>query len=415
MKAHRPESVAGAGSDLTVTRVSSRRLRTLGLPGAAVLLLCSVALLAGCKEEKNAYVPPPPQQVAVAKPLQQAVIPYLPATGTTVAFNQVNLEARIQGFLTSIDYVDGAAVKQGDTLFVIEPAPYQAALQQAQATMQATQAQLIQAEAEYKRQATLLAQNVSAQNTYDQALAKRDSLRANLLDNQAGVTQAAINYGYTRVTAPFDGIVTNHLQSVGALVGYGAPTKLATIVQLDPIYVTFSVSEQDVIRIRQAAAKRGLTRGDINKIPIQVGLVTEQGYPHEGLLDYSAPEIDTSTGKLLVRGIFKNADHALLPGFFVRIRVPLDIQTDTAFLVPDTVIGTDQAGQYVLVVNKDNVVEQRKVTTGQVYGQLRVVLTGLTADDQVVVSGIQHAIPGSKVAPQVTEIPKPPATDASKS
>jgi multidrug efflux system membrane fusion protein len=415
MKAHRPESVAGAGSDLTVTRVSSRRLRTLGLPGAAVLLLCSVALLAGCKEEKNAYVPPPPQQVAVAKPLQQAVIPYLPATGTTVAFNQVNLEARIQGFLTSIDYVDGAAVKQGDTLFVIEPAPYQAALQQAQATMQATQAQLIQAEAEYKRQATLLAQNVSAQNTYDQALAKRDSLRANLLDNQAGVTQAAINYGYTRVTAPFDGIVTNHLQSVGALVGYGAPTKLATIVQLDPIYVTFSVSEQDVIRIRQAAAKRGLTRGDINKIPIQVGLVTEQGYPHEGLLDYSAPEIDTSTGTLLVRGIFKNADHALLPGFFVRIRVPLDIQTDTAFLVPDTVIGTDQAGQYVLVVNKDNVVEQRKVTTGQVYGQLRVVLTGLTADDQVVVSGIQHAIPGSKVAPQVTEIPKPPATDASKS
>jgi RND family efflux transporter MFP subunit len=383
-------------------------------PGAAMVLVCAVALLAGCKEEKNTYVPPPPPQVAVAKPLLQAVIPYLPATGTTVAFNQVNLEARIQGFLTSIDYVDGAAVKQGDTLFVIEPAPYQAALQQAQATMQSTQAQLIQAEAEYKRQATLLAQNVSAQNTYDQALAKRDSLRANLLDNQAGVTQAAINYGYTRVTAPFDGIVTNHLQSVGALVGYGSPTKLATIVQLDPIYVTFNVSEQDVIRIRDAAAKRGLTREDINKVPIQVGLATEQGYPHEGLLDYSAPEIDTSTGTLMVRGIFKNADHALLPGFFVRIRVPLDLQSAPAFLVPDTVIGTDQAGQYVLVVNKDNVVEQRKITTGQVYGQLRVVLTGLTADDQVVVSGIQHAIPGGKVAPQPTEIPKPP-TDASKS
>jgi RND family efflux transporter MFP subunit len=385
------------------------------LPGIAVILFCAAALLAGCKEEKNAYVPPPPPQVGVAKPLQQSVIPYLPATGTTVAFNQVNLEARIQGFLTSIDYVDGAAVKQGDTLFVIEPAPYQAALQQAQATMQATQAQLVQAEAEYKRQATLLAQNVSAQNTYDQALAKRDSLRANLLDNQAGVTQAAINYGYTRVTAPFDGIVTNHLQSVGALVGYGAPTKLATIVQLDPIYVTFSVSEQDVIRIREAAAKRGLTRGDIDKIPIQVGLVTEQGYPHEGLLDYSAPEIDTSTGTLLVRGIFKNENHALLPGFFVRIRVPLDIQSDVAFLVPDTVIGTDQAGQYLLVVNKDNVVEQRKITTGQVYGQLRVVLTGLTADDQVVVSGVQHAIPGGKVAPQVTEIAKPPPETASKS
>jgi hypothetical protein len=116
-----------------------------------------------------------------------------------------------------------------------------------------------------------------------------------------------------------------------------------------------------------------------------------------------------------VRGIFKNEDHGLLPGFFVRIRVPLDIQSDAAFLVPDTVIGTDQAGQYVLVVNKDNVVEQRKVTTGQVYGQLRVVLTGLTADDQVVVSGVQHAIPGGKVAPQQAEIPKPPPADAGKS
>ncbi len=398
---------------MTRTRLPGPHLPRL--PGLTILLLCAATLLAGCKEEKNAYVPPPPQPVGVAKPLQQSVVPYLQATGTTVAFNQVNLEARIQGFLAEIDYVDGADAKQGDTLFVIEPAPYQAALQQAQATLQATQANLTQAEAEFKRQATLLQQNVSAQNTYDQALAKRDSLRANLLNDQAGVTQAAINFGYTRVTAPFAGIVTNHLQSVGALVGYGSPTKLATIVQLDPIYVTFSVSEQDVIRIREAAAKRGMTRGDLSKVPIEVGLVTEQGYPHSGLLDYSAPELDTSTGTLLVRGIFKNADHGLLPGFFVRIRVPLGLDAGSALLVPDVVVGSDQAGQYVLVVNKDNVVEQRKITTGQVYGGLRVVLTGLTADDQVVISGVQHAIPGSKVAPQVTEIPKPPADAASKS
>jgi len=391
-------------------------VRRANLNRAAAVLLCAAALLAGCKEEKNTYVPPPPQPVGVAHPLQQAVVPYLPATGTTVAFNQVNLEARIQGYLTSINYVDGAEVKQGTTLFVIEPDPYQAALQQAQASLASVQAQLVQAEAEFKRQATLLAQNVSAQNTYDQALAKRDSLRAQQMGDQAGVTQAAINYGYTRVTAPFDGIVTNHLQSVGALVGYGSPTKLATIVQLDPIYVTFSVSEQDVIRIREAAAKRGLTREDLSKVPIEVGLVTEEGYPHTGLLDYSAPEMDTSTGTLMVRGIFKNENHALLPGFFVRIRVPLDLAaSQTAFLVPDVVISTDQAGQYVLVVNKDNMVEQKRITTGQIYGQLRVVLTGLAADDQVVVSGVQHAIPGSKVAPQATEIAKAPTAAASKS
>ncbi len=398
-----------------MTRVTLRRPATPRLPAAAAILLCAAALLAGCKEEKNTYVPPPPQQVGVAHPLQQSVVPYLQATGNTVAFNQVNLEARIQGYLSEIDYVDGAAAKQGDTLFVIEPGPYQAALQQAQATLQATQANLVQAEAEYKRQATLLAQNVSAQNTYDQALAKRDSLRANLLNDQAGVTQAAINYGYTRVTAPFAGIVTNHLQSVGALVGYGQPTKLSTLVQLEPIYVEFNVSEQDVIRVREAAAKRGLTRGDISKVPIEVGLVNEVGYPHAGLLDYTAPEIDPNTGTLMVRGVFTNEDHALLPGFFVRIRVPLDISAGVAFLVPDVVVGSDQAGQYVLVVNKDNVVEQRKITTGQVYGDLRVVLTGLTADDQVIVSGMQHAITGSKVAPQMTDIPKPPATGASKS
>jgi len=371
------------------------------------LLLAGIALVA-CKEEKNTYVPPPPAQVGVSQPLQLAVIPYLEATGNTAAFNQVDLDARIQGFLTSINYVDGAAAKQGDTLFVIEPAPYQAALQQAQATLAATQADLIAAEAEYKRQATLLAQNVSAQNTYDQALAKRDSLRAQAQNNQAAVTQAAINYGYTRVTAPFDGIVSNHLESVGELVGYSAPTKLATIVQLDPIYVYFTISEQQLIGIREVAAKMGLTRADITKVPIEVGLVTEQGFPHRGKLDYSAPYVDTATSTVTVRGIFENKDRALLPGFFVRIRVPLGIEAQgKTLLVPDIVLGADQAGQYLLVVNKDNVVEQRQVSTGQQFGELRAITAGLDPADRVVVSGLQKAIPGAKVDPQPAEIPKP--------
>jgi RND family efflux transporter MFP subunit len=387
--------------------------RTILAP--ALVLIAALGLYA-CKDEKNAYVPPPPAQVGVSVPAQQKVIPYLEATGNTVAYNQVNLVARIQGFLSSIDYVDGAGVNQGDTLFVIEPAPYQAALQQAQATLASTQADLVQAEAEFKRQATLLAQNVSAQNTYDQALAKRDSLRAQALNNQAGVTQAAINYGYTRVTAPFKGIVTNHLESVGELVGYGSPTKLATIVQLDPIYAYFNISEQDFINIREAAAKRGLVRSDISTVPIDVGLMTEQGYPHTGKLDYSAPLLDTSTGTLTVRGIFQNGNRALLPGFFVRIRVPLDFEGGgaTALLVPDIVVGTNQAGQYVLVVNKDNLVEQRKVTTGQLYGDLRVIASGLSADDRVVVNALQKAIPGAKVDPQPATIAVPAAT-ASKS
>ena len=245
-------------------------------PALALIALLAVA---GCKKE-NAYVPPPPPDVGVAKPLQQAVTPYLEVTGNTAAYNQVDLDARIEGFLKEIDYTDGAMASRGDTLFVIEPAPYQAKLQQAQASLAAAQAALAQSEPEFVRQETLLKQNVSAQNTYDQALAKRDSDRANVSNQQAGVTIAAINYGYTRVTAPFDGEMTNHLQSVGELVGVSGPTKLASIVQLDPIYVTFNVSEQDVLRIKAMMRERGLTAFDLAKIPVEVGLMTEQGYPH---------------------------------------------------------------------------------------------------------------------------------------
>ena len=218
-------------------------IRPSALRGAA-LLLTTLLVLSACKKE-NAYVPPPPPEVGVAKPLQQAVTPYLEVTGNTASFNQVDLQARIQGFLQEINYTDGSMTKQGTTLFVIEPTPYKAQLDQAQAVLASAQAKLVQSEAELTRQSTLLRQNVSAQNTYDQALAKRDSDRADVMNQQGAVTIAAINYGYTRVTAPFDGEVTNHLQSIGALVGVGAPTKLATVVQLDPIYVNFNVSEQD--------------------------------------------------------------------------------------------------------------------------------------------------------------------------
>jgi multidrug efflux system membrane fusion protein len=367
------------------------------------LALIGLLAVAGCKKE-NAYVPPPPPDVGVARPLQQAVTPYLEVTGNTAAFNQVDLNARVEGFLQEIDYTDGAMAKRGDTLFVIEPAPYQSKLQQAQASLAAAQAALLQSEAEFTRQKTLLQQNVSAQNTYDQALAKRDSDRANVDNQQAGVTIAAITYGYTRVTAPFDGEVTNHLVSVGELVGVSSPTKLASVVQLDPIYVTFNVSEQDVLRVKAMLRARGLTDFDLAKIPVEVGLMTEQGYPHTGALNYASPTLDPSTGTLFARGLLPNPARQMLPGMFVRIRIPEAIDKRQALLVPDRVLGTDQAGRYVLVLGKDNTIEQRTVTTGTQVGSLRVIESGLTADDQVVVTGLQHAIPGDKVTPQPATI-----------
>lgn len=367
----------------------------------------AVALLAGCKKE-NAYVAPPPPQVGVAHPVQRPVTPYLESTGNTVAYNQVDLVARVEGFLQSINYQDGATVKTGTNLFVIEPAPYQAKLQQSQAQLDGAKAELKNAEVQFERQATLLAQNVTAQNTYDQSLATRDSDRANVQNQTAGVALAGINYGYTQVAAPFDGVVTNHLVSVGELVGVNGPTKLSTIIQLSPIYVTFNISEQDVLRIRAEMVKSGLTLtlADLQKVPIEVGLMTEQGFPHSGHLDYVAPDVDPSSGTLMVRGIFENGKRSLLPGYFVRIRVPMHNQTAQALLVPDTALGSDQAGRYLLVVNKDNVVEQRTVKVGQPDGALRVITDGLKPDDQVMITGLARAVVGEKVSPQPAPMPE---------
>ncbi len=389
--------------DTASTRRARHPARRRPLAWSAWLVLAGLLALAGCKKE-NAYVPPPPPEVGVARPLQQAVTPYLELTGDAAAFNQVDLEARVEGFLQEIDYKDGAMAKRGDTLFVIEPAPYQSKLQQAQASLAASQASLLASEAEFTRQQTLLRQNVSAQNTYDQALAKRDTDRSNVLNDQAGVTIAAINYGYTHVTAPFDGLVTNHLVSVGALVGVSGPTKLASIIQLDPIYVTFNVSEQDVLRVKAMLRVRGLKDVDLSKIPVDVGLMTEPGYPHAGVMNYTAPTLDPATGTLFARALLPNPDHAILPGMFLRVRIRMGAGQTQSLLVPDRVLGTDQGGRYVLVLGKDNTIEQRTVTTGTQVGTLRVIETGLKPEDQVVVTGLQHAIPGDKVTPKPATI-----------
>ncbi len=370
----------------------------------AFVTLVAVLAASGCKRQQTAFVAPPPPQVVVAQPLRHPVTPYLDATGDLVAYNQVNLVARVSGFLQSIDYADGAVVHTGQTLFVIEPTPYQAKLQQAQAILQSAQAQVVQTDAEYQRQASLGRTDFSSRSTVDQALAARDSNRANVINDQAGVTQAAINLGYTRVTAPFDGVVTAHQVSVGSLVGANGPTTLATIVQIDPIYVSFTISEQDVLRVRAALRQAGVNTKQLDKVPVEIGLMTETGFPHHGHLDYASPLVDQSTGTLMVRGILPNRDHVLLPGYFARVRVPMPSRQEVSLLVPETALGTDQSGRYLLVVDKDNVVHQRTVTTGQRVGELRVIATGLQQDDRVVVSGLQRAVPGEKVAPETTTI-----------
>ncbi|MGL4965673.1 MAG: efflux RND transporter periplasmic adaptor subunit [Inquilinus sp.] len=353
--------------------------------------------LAGCNEQ-NAYVPPPPPKVTVAQPVKQPVVSYLALTGSTEAYNAVDLEARVQGYLVSIDYKDGAQVKQGTPLFHIQRDTYEAQLEQAKADLLSQQAAQANAQSEYQRQSTLGKDQFASQAHVEDAKTDLDKANAAVMQAQANVELSTITLGYTEVSAPFDGIVTDHLVDVGALVGYSGPTKLASIVQMDPIHVYFTVSEQQVLQVKQGAAAQGRKVRDIHDVPVEIGLQTETGYPHKGTIDYIAPQIDPRTGTLTVRGVFDNKDTALLPGLFARVRVPVGHQ-DAGLYVDETAIGTSQLGSYVLVLGQDDVVEQRQVTLGPAQGPLRVVQDGIGPDDWVVIGGIQKAVPGNKVTP----------------
>jgi RND family efflux transporter MFP subunit len=373
-----------------------RRIRHgVGYAGAIGLALA----VSGCKKA-NQYAPPPAPKVSVAKPVEQKITRYLEATGNTASVASVDLVARIQGFVQGISYQDGAEVKTGDILFTIEPLPYQAKLQQAQAAEASAQATLKDAQINFDRQQSLQRGAVASVQALDDARAQRDTAQAGLVQAQANTQLAAINYGYTRVLAPFNGRVSAHLVSIGDLVG-SQPTKLATIVQMQPIYVTFNVSEQVVIRIRAQTGRQGVAA--LQTIPVEIGLQGETGYPHRGHMDYVAPTVDPSTGTLLARGVLDNADRALLPGYFARVRVPLETDV-SALLVPDAALGADQGGRYLLVVGKDNAVAEKHVGIGPIEGNLRVIETGLQPDDLVVIDGLQRAVPGQTVEPMTVSV-----------
>ncbi|WMT71711.1 efflux RND transporter periplasmic adaptor subunit [Bradyrhizobium sp. Ash2021] len=335
---------------------------------AAVLTL-ALGLLAGCNEAKNKLVLPPPANVGVAAPVQRAVTPYLEHTGTMTAFASVNLVARVNGYLKSINYIDGATAKTGELLFEIEPAPYQAQLKQAQAALAGAKAGLVQTQAEFERQNTLSQEGVNTQANLDKARANRDSDKANVDAADANLQTAQINLSYTRVEAPFDGIVTRHLASLGELVGTAGNTNLASIVQLDPIYVTFNVSDQNVLRFRKNEGGR-LTLAELQQIPIEAGFMDEEGFPHRGKIDYVSPDIDPQTATILVRGVFENKNHALLPGLYVRLRVPIGPPKADALLVPNRILQQNQEGRYLLVVGANDEVEQRDVQLGELDGEL---------------------------------------------
>jgi membrane fusion protein, multidrug efflux system len=373
-------------------------------------------LLWSCGED-NTYVPPPPATVSVSQPVRQTVTDYIEVSGNTQASNSVNLVARIEGYLQSVDFTDGTFVKKGDLLFVIEPQPYEAQVQLQQAMVAQQQATLTQATEEYARQQRLIKQNATSQSELENWQAQQGTAQAAVDEANANLEIAKINLGYTRIAAPFDGRMGRHLVDPGNLVGAGSPTQLATIEQLAPIYVYFNVDESDVLRVRANMRAAGQTVATMGPVTLGVGLQNETGYLHEATLDFIDSNVDQSTGTLQVRGSIANEDYVFLPGMFVRVRVPIGT-IPNALLVPDRALGIDQRGHYLLLVDQNDEVEQRTVQIGALVGDLRVITEGLTAEDRVMVDGIQRAIPGNKVDPkEVTLTPPEPAlaTDASES
>jgi len=354
------------------------------------------AVVAGCGGKPQPQAPPPPK-VTVAQPVHRMVTDYLELTGNTQAIYTVQLVARVVGYLEQVLFQDGQIVKKGQPLFVIQRNTYEENLRQAEASIAQYKAQLQFAESQFVRFTNLVQRNAGSQSDLDNWRYQRDLAQANLNSAEAQRDLAKLNLDYTLVAAPFDGRMDRRQVDPGNLVGSGGSTVLASINQIDPIYVYFNISDSDLAHLRK------LTRGipgpaDSRKFPVQVGLPGEDGYPHEGHLDFAAISLTATTGTLLIRGILPNGDAMILPGLYARVRVPLERKE--SLLVPEVAVGHDQQGAYVFVVNEKNSVERRSVKTGSAVDALRVVEDGLTGKEWVVVNGLLKVGPGRPVTPE---------------
>ncbi len=338
----------------------------------------------------------PAPRVVVQHPQWKERVEYVTQTGTLVAYNSVDLVARIKGYLNAIEFTDGAFVKKGQQLFVIQPEPYMEQWKAAQAEVEIQKSLYTYSKSEYDRQQRMYKQNATSFNNVEKWMAKTNESAAGIAKAVADEQIAAINYSYTHVQAPFDGRIGRHLVDIGNLVGNGVATNLATIEQLNPIYAYFNLNELDLIKLRAAARERGFKPGDLNKVPAYVRLQNESTFQHEGRLDFVNTGLNASTGTLEFRALFNNENYVLLPGLFVEVRIPVTLPQKKLTL-PDTAILYDQIGPYVLTVDAHHFVQLRRIELGTVDQGIRTIKLGLTDKDKVIVSGLQFATPHNKV------------------
>jgi RND family efflux transporter MFP subunit len=377
-----------------------------------VRLLAVLALLwtlAACESKRNEFVEPPPPKVTVAQPVQQEVIEYLNFTGNTRAVEEVEIRARVAGFLQSMHFAPGTRVDLKDLLFVIDPREYQAEYNAAKAELTAAKAQHHRAVIEYERAKRVFDKGAGRETDVVTWQGERDVALAAIERAKAKLERANLNLSYTKVTSPISGRVSRNKVDIGNLVGEGEATLLTTVSRYDPMYAYFNLNENDLLRVMSMYRER-ITQKGINpdtdpdskaEIPIFLALANEEGYPHEGIVDFAESGVDPTTGTMQIRGVFPNSGtvKVLIPGLFARLRLPIGKQ-ENALLVTERAIGADQGGTYLLTVNNENKVEKRMIRQGQLVDGLRVIEEGLQPGELVIVKGVQRARPGAKVDPE---------------
>ena len=366
--------------------------------------LTALLLLAACDDGGASQASAPenaPLPVTVAPPLVKELVEWDEFTGRFEASEYVALRPRVSGYIKEVLFSDGQLVEVGQPLFTIDPEPFEAALERAHAAVADADARLQLARVEERRAADLVERSNIPQATLDQRRAELRAAEAALAAANASVRQARIDLAYTEIRAPIKGRISDRRVDVGELVSAdgGVPTLLTTIAALDPIHLVFDMSETEYLAYQRAAARGEMLSNRDGETPAQIRLIDEQGWPHEGSLDFVDNVLSAQSATIRARAIVGNADGLFTPGLFARVRIP-GSPLYPALLIPDEAVVTQQATKLVMVVGEDGTVEAREIRPGPREFGLRIVRRGLTAEDRIVINGLMRAQPGGKVTPQ---------------
>ncbi len=357
----------------------------------ALFFVLAFAILS--KKPSAAQQQMPAPTVTVAKPNKQDVLNYYEFTGQTDAVEEVEIRARVRGYLEKIHFADGADVKKGDLLFEIEQEYYIAKRDQAVAMVKSAQSELRRTKSDLKRIREAIEANAVSEQELTRSISQKNIAEAAVLAAKAALAEAKLNLGYTKIHSPIDGRIGKTMVDTGNLVGVAEPTLLTTVVRLEPIEIYFNVSED--IFLNQIQKNRSNEKSDHKCL---IGLTGQEDYPYQGKLNFIDNTVDDSTGTITLRIVVPNKDHTILPGMFARVKLPVKTIKDT-LLVLDKALGTDLGGKYLLLVNDKNIVKRRPVTTGQPVGDMRVITSGLKGDETYILEGLQFAYPQSEVNP----------------